>query len=68
VHVKVGAGDGEAILAMLRSDDGGQTWTIPYADATLTMFQPGGGFVDLGSRPSGTSRSPSIRRTGTPSC
>jgi hypothetical protein len=48
VRVKVGGGDGEAILAMLRSDDGGQTWSIPYADATLTMFQPGGGFVDLG--------------------
>ena len=48
VGVKVGAGDGQAIMAMLRSDDGGQTWSIPYADATLTMFQPGGGFVDLG--------------------
>lgn len=35
-------------LAVLRSDDGGLTWQIPYADAMLNYFNPVGGVVDLG--------------------
>jgi hypothetical protein len=35
-------------LAVLRSDDGGQTWAIPYSDDDLVFFKPGLGSIDLG--------------------
>jgi hypothetical protein len=34
-------------LAVLRSDNGGLTWQIPYADPTLQFFKPGGS-IDMG--------------------
>jgi hypothetical protein len=37
----------DAWLAMLKSDDGGQTWQIPYQDPDLKYFKPGG-TVDMG--------------------
>ena len=36
-------------LAVLRSDDGGATWTVPYPDPSLTQFKVGGG-IDLGTQ------------------
>jgi hypothetical protein len=41
------ANNNAAWLAVLRSDDGGQTWSIPYADPTLTFFRPFG-TIDMG--------------------
>ena len=35
-------------LAVLRSDDGGLTWQIPYNDPNLMYFNPAGGVIDLG--------------------
>lgn len=37
-----------AWLAVLLSDDGGKTWSIPYTDANLQQFKPGVGIVDMG--------------------
>ncbi|MEI2618771.1 MAG: hypothetical protein V9F06_14250 [Thermomicrobiales bacterium] len=39
-----------AWLAVLRSDDGGRTWSIPYTDPNLTYLKPPGvgGTVDMG--------------------
>ena len=37
-----------AWLAVLRSDDGGATWSIPYVDRDLVFFKPVGGTVDMG--------------------
>ncbi len=37
----------KAWLAVLRSDDGGLTWTIPYTDPMLNYFKPSG-TIDMG--------------------
>ena len=35
-------------LAVMRSDDGGMTWAIPYDDPDLRFFKPVGGRIDFG--------------------
>lgn len=50
IYAALEDGMDNAWLAVLRSDDGGRTWSIPYADPNLTYLKPLGlgGTVDMG--------------------
>jgi len=50
VYAAVEDGMDNTWLAVMRSDDGGRTWSIPYTDPGLVYFKPPGlgGTVDMG--------------------
>ncbi|MCO5176953.1 MAG: hypothetical protein M9890_08305 [Thermomicrobiales bacterium] len=50
VYAAVEDGTDNTWLAVMRSDDGGRTWSIPYTDAGLVYFKPPGlgGTIDMG--------------------